>query len=792
MPVSHRRSTSIALLLAAAAAAATAPTRHAMAIGGPGTQQDTHNFVGRIVDETNATGTGSMIKPNAQASAFVLTAAHCINYTKLNETPNGTPGLIRQHFERFRLQGTTFFGLGVQHPKFAAQPDNFIFSSDQGDIGFVLLLNRAPADGGSFGTILEANQEAVVADVLDIVGFTGAVGNNALKGTAKVDAVPNGNDFVNFKVPPGPNWTQPGDSGGPTFKTFDGSERIVAVHSGGKVDTPPGGAIGSFFDVRVNAYRPFVLGDGANLNDGQGVRATVVRLKATGQKTWGAAGDWARGSANAAAAPGANDVVVIDPTDNSGAADVTTTVVTNIPPGGTPIFEGLLNDAHLPITGGSLRVGGRTGVLNGGHIQVGTDVLAGGAEIGHSIDNVGTVEVRRGIATIGVSLPQNSWALWNNSGGRVTVGGNGILNVGNPNHFRTGFFNADGARLSVSGTSTIDNIENHGLIEVLPAGTASFGSIDNKGTGVLRVSGTPGTPDSALVRTNYLVNVGQVQLNAGTTMRVNEGGIGAAVGPFLDNRPGARFTIESGARVEGKNWFRNGGDFVMKADFISRSVMTIRPEIVGGDSAIEHSGNAAKLAFEAANPIAGPKPVIELISSEFTNDAEITGPGEFVMRGTSDFRQTRVPVAARDDHNFLDLHWLAAAGAMEIPGEDSGQDPDALTQPMSLNRFCLEDQSLVTLEDDENNEDVAGAEVLYTRFLGISDMSVLNLNGFTLYYQFQDPNCWDGTGVVIPGTHPVTGEPGRLVQIPEPALGAALLVCAASLMCARRRRAAAA
>ena len=200
-----------------------------------------------------------------------------------------------------------FIGLGVQAPTY----DPATSANDQ---GVVLLLN---APGALIARAKIAGSPATTwrpGTIVAIIGYSqaqpGGLRATALAGKAQVRAATAG-DFITattYRYPvsaAGPNSVQPGDSGGPSFFTFPGGvgERVVGVHSQRQA---PGGVVTSV-DTRVNAFTGFINGGGIF-----GL-STFTNYTAAGNSNFNVAASWARGNPAVAAAPMANDVVIINP-----------------------------------------------------------------------------------------------------------------------------------------------------------------------------------------------------------------------------------------------------------------------------------------------------------------------------------------------------------------------------------------------------------------------------------------------------------------------------------------------
>src|ERR1700722_1259281 len=293
----------------------------------------------------------------------VLTAAHCIN----TEIPSSTtaPATLQPHFQRVSFgpypptPAGTLFGLGVQAPNFAA-------ATYDNDIGVILLLNSPP--GVVPDTIASPTQNLANGNLVSIVGYgrnAAPLRNSALVGTAQVGPAAGHIKATTYRYPEsamGPNVIQQGDSGGPTFRIFFSAtfpfiqNRIVGVHSLLETGNPL-----ASIDTRVNAYTTFLNGGGIMVAGVQ--KSTFDTYVAAGDSNFNTNASWSRGVApGAAQAPRDFDVVIINP----GGVARTVTVNAN-----TANLEGLLNNQTINVAAGNkLTVGGATGVLNGGQINV--------------------------------------------------------------------------------------------------------------------------------------------------------------------------------------------------------------------------------------------------------------------------------------------------------------------------------------------------------------------------------------------------------------------------------------
>ena len=413
-----------ALVLAAVAGTCMVAPTSALAVGGTtaaavtAAQNAEFWYVGRVQRRTTAVNmhlaTGSYIR-----QGVVLTAGHAINDDKV----------AAQDFERFQLADARFLGLGVQHP---SHPAGGAVSGN--DIGLILLLNgRATAGAEAFPTLADANAGGPNAgpdnlaggNTVELIGFTGPGGtSDKRRGLLTIKNPPNAGDIAQqlytYRVPPGTDFSQPGDSGGPQVFDFGGmkGKRIVSTVNAGNGATTSVG-------TRVDAHRGFIDGDGVG-----GVRV-ITRFTAGANAPFDTAARWQPGT-GAAALPTPGSVIVLDTTT---ARDVGLAVTSTKDTGN---LDGMLNDVNLTINDGHFQVANSTastpgtGVLNGGRIRV--EGLAGAAPrftVGWSMENAGEFDVRRrGVVVIGSSFPANHTqiALLNS---RTTAGTGDVTIFGN-------------------------------------------------------------------------------------------------------------------------------------------------------------------------------------------------------------------------------------------------------------------------------------------------------------------------------------------------------------------------
>ncbi|MFN0012259.1 MAG: trypsin-like serine protease [Phycisphaerales bacterium] len=424
-------------------------------------------------------------------------------------------------------------------------------------------------------------------------------------------------------------------------------------------------------------------------------------------------------------------------------------------------------------------------------------------------ENRGTVLVDvGGRADIGTRLPLTRpggfepVGLHNFNGGKVTVGAAATLNVTNGLPRQTARFNNDaGAEFLVEGnngqqgTATLDTLVHQGKLRVQANGrltanrkteTFSGSTIDVDGnaattavfnSGVTEVGGPLGGGPGSVV------NIGRRG-----TMRAFTPDIAvppAAGAPTaLSIRNGAQVNVAGGGKLQTDYGMSNHGRLALTSDangIASFHAINTRTGTIG---AVNEDNGEIVLTLAAGG--AGNKPQLAFQDSNFVNTGKVNGPGRFIMTAASGFFNRRTEANGGCNFNMLDVVWdsaFTAANApvnFEVNNKDNGAVVAGLTQMFALNMFCLVGGSKVTLDDGSAEEGVAGMEVLYTRFLGVSTSSTLDLAGRTLYYERVDAACGlDLTRIMLNG--------GQVIQIPAP--GMAGLLTLVGVVAARRRRA---
>ena len=480
-------------------------------------------YVGRVQTNANAVdthlATGSYIR-----QGVVLTAGHAVNADRRSGVA----------FERFQLGATRYFGLGVANPGY--DPSGPQVSGQ--DLSLMLLLNsRANQPGEAFPQLADAGGAHALTQgqSVEVIGFTGPGGVSEKRRGVMSIRNPHGGDITattyTYRAA-GTDSTQPGDSGGPHLHDFGGAigKRIVATTQSGN-----GGGIST--GVRVDAHRPFIDGDGV------GGKRTITKFAVAGHADWSAGASWARGSAGAASAPGADDVVVLDPSTGADSDRVVTVDVN------TAQLDGLLNDVTLRVPGSKLYVtapdgvNAGSGVLNGGVIELSGDAFNPGVlAVGASLDNQGTIKVGAGAEAI-VAL--NSIAgftpvsLLNGEGAIIEVG------VGNV----AGLLNAK--------LTSYNPTENHGTIRV---GRRGIASLDSRQIGSSTVAAFINASQASLLEVageEALASFDSVSGNAGE-FRVSNGGtlrlgtpLGVARETSLLLTETGRLNVQSGGTVQG-------------------------------------------------------------------------------------------------------------------------------------------------------------------------------------------------------------------------------------------------
>jgi len=198
--------------------------------------------------------TGEIVSPHV-----VLTAAHCLDPALL-----GGSGAIFDVFTGTMPSATT--------PKLAVQETHFNTSFDSNhpengnDVGVLIL--AAPANITPLPYNRTAIPQSMVGSAARVVGYGITSGSDSMGTTAgtKREAPTTlahlDNLFVGLQD--GLHGICEGDSGGPAFMTFNGSERIVGVTSFGFTNcplTPPAGTPSGFEagnDTRIDTYADFI------------------------------------------------------------------------------------------------------------------------------------------------------------------------------------------------------------------------------------------------------------------------------------------------------------------------------------------------------------------------------------------------------------------------------------------------------------------------------------------------------------------------------------------------------
>lgn len=356
----------------------------------------------------------------------------------------------------------------------------------------------------------------------------------------------------------------------------------------------------------------------------------------------------------------------------------------------------------------------------------------------------------------------------NGTRGEITVAGNGTrtgtittdvaFNYGTTN-IRAGgeftsrnlYFNGPGGRLNVSGDGV--------------SGDGNFtGAIINS----TNIVGPP-------VFASGLIEIGSRGTVNARTATENPG-------LALDNRAEARINIAGRGNLFVTGNAENRGTITLnRTDTAISQYNGQSNPVAGGDFTTTNFG---RITFAGT---AATRPAINLTSHDFVNETTgvVTGTGLFVMGGSADWTSraaTGAVPANASNFNGLNMLWDGAGTStdmvnMEALSRDAGQVLAGLAFQFAFNSLCFANSSNVSIGDLTAN-DGGGVEVIYTRFLGISSDSRVDLNGHTLYYLAADPNCTLDLSRFYDGT---------VAQIPTPS--AVVLLSLAGVFASRRRRA---
>jgi hypothetical protein len=639
----------------------------ASAIEGPGTTTNTDTAIGQVGDERGFGCTGTLIGANA-----VLTAAHCMN----TELPSAVTGAatLQPHFQRMSFgpypptPATTLFGLGVQAPNYSA-------ATNANDIGVMLLLT-SPA-GVIPDTIATPAQNLAAGNLVSIVGYgrnASPLRNSALVGTAQVGAAAGDITATTYRYPEsvaGPNVIQKGDSGGPTFRTFFIPTfpfivtRIVGVHS--LLDN--GNPLATI-DTRVNAYNTFLNGGGIMVGGSQ--KSTFDTFTAAADSNFNTNASWSRGVApGAAQAPQDFDVAIINP----GAAR-TVTVNAN-----TANLEGLLNGINSTLNvaaGNKLTVGGATGVLNGGALNV----AATATFTAQKLDNPGRLTVT-GNTTISGPMSNSSG---NGMNGAVTLEAGASFNVA-------------GLYTNMIGAAT----------------TIGPGAAANKATGTF---------------SGGILNNGAITVNADGVMMANGAAQNAGQIFSLINTPAegaaaatAIFRLNAGGQATFVNGVLNAGRFVVKG--VARATGPVNNPAV-----LNQAG--ATLTLDPAT--------FEIDQGNLENQlgGVINGSGTFLFAGAVNYINTTTDVASPEfDTRLINFTLQGATTQFEATGDNPLGPVFGLNDPFSIGALDLTSDSRLTIENARGNHATPG-DVLFADTLSIDSTSTLDIRDLGLWVSGND------------------------------------------------------
>ncbi len=419
-------------------------------------------------------------------------------------------------------------------------------------------------------------------------------------------------------------------------------------------------------------------------------------------------------------------------------------------------------------------------------------------------ENRGSVQIDvGGRADIGARLPLqrpggfDPIGLINHTGGKVTVGAASTLNVTNGVPRQTARFdNTAGAEFLVEGndgqqaTATVDSLVQQGKLKVGVNGRLSA----NRRTETFSGSTTDlvGNAAATAVFNSAVTEIGGplgggvgsiVNIGRRATMRAFTPDIAVppAGGPptALAIRNGATVNVSGGGKLQTDHGMENQG--LLSLTSTANGIAAFHAINTRTGTVAARNGDMGEIVLTAG---AGDKPQMVFQDSNFVNTGKVNGDGRFVMTAASGFFNRRTEAAGGANFNGLDLVWDSAFAAdmsaveFEVNNKNNGAVVAGLSQVFALNLFCLVGGSKVAFSDTSGEEAAAGMEVLYTRFLGVSTSSTLDLAGRTLYYERIDPVCGlDVSRVMLNG--------GMLVQIPTP--GGVALLALMGIAAGRRR-----
>jgi|GEM_PF-4231876 len=351
----------------------------------------------------------------------------------------------------------------------------------------------------------------------------------------------------------------------------------------------------------------------------------------------------------------------------------------------------------------------------------------------------GRVDVTNGLANL-------TAAFENTSRGELTVAGNAA---------RTGELIGDyvfnGGQATVQGGGRVEARNQYrnfagGFTAVSGSGVSGDGIITGA---IVNNTGVPAVPGPAVAA--GIIEVG----NRGV---VNARRPGDDIGGLaLRNGVDARISIGSGGNVFVAGNAENRGTMML-----TRTATGIgQYNGIGVAGPVVVTGNTTNLGTItlAGTPVS--RPTINLTDHNYLNGigGTLTGTGQFVIGAQSNWSMSTVQGAS--NFNNLNILWDGAGTStnrveMEAPSADRGTDANVLALQFAFNSLCFTNSSQAQILDAFNN-DGGGGEAIYTRFLGITSDSRVDLNGRTIFYLAADPDCgldlarfFGGTVAMIP------------------------------------------